>query len=178
MSKKLVGLEDKIEELLVIKTQDSEITSLQKQNENNSCNICICHTDGEVHHPSAASLQLLNKTVVDNCTIVSQDTGLNASISNNNNGVITLTSSNSSDYSADNSGSMQSSETVVRKESYADVIRTPKRNNNNKTSRNATIKSGGEREDSAAISDDQVSTETSEGFIGVQRTRIRTKRFF
>jgi hypothetical protein len=59
---------------------------------------------------------------------------------------------------------MQSSETVVRKASYADVIRTPKRNNN-KTSRNTTIKSGGEREDSAAISDDQVSTETSDGFI-------------
>jgi hypothetical protein len=137
-----VGLEDKIEELLVIiKTlQDSEITSLQKQNENNSCKICICHTDGGVHHPSGPSLQLLNKTVVDNCTIVSQDNGSNASISNNNNGVITLTSSNSSDYSADNSGSMQSSETVVRKESYADVIRTPKRNNNNKTSQNATIK--------------------------------------
>jgi hypothetical protein len=151
VSKKLVGLEDKIEELLVIKTQDSEITSLQKQNENNSCNICICHTDGEVHHPSGPSLQLLNKTVVDNCTIVSQDNGLNASISNNNNGVITLTSSNSSDYSADNSGSMQS----MRQLNPVENAKTP-----------------------AAISDDQVSTETSEGFIGVQRTRIRTKRFF
>ena len=61
VSKKLVGLEDKIEGLLVIiKTQDSEITSLQKQNENNSCNICICHTVGEVHHPSGPSLQLFN----------------------------------------------------------------------------------------------------------------------
>ena len=182
LSRKVLLLEDQIHELQkIIKTQGDTINFLKEDNVNFR-KICISRSD-EIHVPMGISTHSTKTSALHECT---DDT--NARV---NPATITNSLTNSSPEQQQNQVAVAvENASLDGKPTYSDAVKLPKKKQNHtdvpitgaehdgsspntETTRPTTIQS-------VVIPDDHENIEPSEtnAFIGVERTRVRTKRFF